>query len=92
MNMAKIQTTITKEVTGNERFWIGMIFGIFCTVLVGLSIDKIFGNGDVYLPSAIDMPKDVITAYNMGIKDALSINPPSADLENTCASLWANKQ
>jgi hypothetical protein len=90
MNMAKIQTTITKEVTGNERFWIGMIFGIFCTVLVVLSLDKIFG--DNYLPSALDMPKDVITAYNMGIKDALTVNPPSADLENVCAALWANKQ
>jgi hypothetical protein len=90
MNMAKIQTTITKEVTGNERFWIGMIFGIFCTVLVVLSLDKIFG--DNYLPSALDMPKDVITAYNMGIKDALVVNPPSADLENVCAALWSNKQ
>jgi hypothetical protein len=88
--MAKVQTTITKEVTGNERFWIGMIFGIFCTVLVVLSLDKVFG--DNYLPSALDMPKDVITAYNMGIKGALTVNPPSADLENTCAALWSNKQ
>jgi hypothetical protein len=38
------------------------------------------------------MPKDVITAYNMGIKGALTVNPPSADLENTCAALWSNKQ
>jgi hypothetical protein len=38
------------------------------------------------------MPKDVITAYNMGIKDALVVNPPSADLENVCAALWSNKQ
>jgi hypothetical protein len=91
MNMAKIQTTITKEVTGNERFWIGMLFGIFCTVLIGLSLDKIFSK-DNYLPSAIDMPKDVITAYNMGIKDALKVNPPSTDLEYACAALWSNKQ
>ena len=90
MNMTKIRTTLTKEVTGNERFWIGMVFGIFCTILVGLSLDKIFG--DNYLPSALDMPKDVITAYNMGVKDALVVNPPSADLENVCAALWSNKQ
>ena len=81
--------SITRDVSRNEQFWIGMIFGIFCTVLIGLSLDKIFGGTSV---SAVEMPKDIISAYNLGIKDALHTNPPGADLEIACAALWSNKQ
>jgi hypothetical protein len=38
------------------------------------------------------MPKDVVQAYNMGLKDALRTNPPSLDLEQTCVNMWADKQ
>ena len=89
--MATTKGTITKQLSGNEQFWIGMVFGIFCTVLVGLSLDKIFSEPQT-LPSALDIPKDIITAYNTGVKDALSVNPPGADLEYACAALWSNKQ
>ena len=83
--------SITRDVSRNEQFWIGVIFGMFCTVLVTLSFDKIFSEPQT-LPSALDIPKDIITAYNTGVKDALNVNPPGADLEYACAALWANKQ
>jgi hypothetical protein len=89
--MMATKSTITKQLSNNEQFWIGMIFGIFCTVLIGLSLDKIFSQ-PITLPSSLDIPKDIITAYNTGVKDALAVNPPSADLEYACAALWSNKQ
>jgi hypothetical protein len=34
----------------------------------------------------------IITAYKAGHADALKINPISFELEQTCLSVWANKQ
>lgn len=72
-----------------EPFWMGAVFGIVTTVLVVLSLDRIFDTPD---PSAASMPRDVVEAYRMGLKDALRTNPPSLDLEQTCVEMWANKQ
>lgn len=35
---------------------------------------------------------DIIEAYNRGRADALSTQPVSFELEETCLSVWANKQ
>ena len=35
---------------------------------------------------------DIINAYNRGRADALSTQPVSFELEETCLSVWANKQ
>ena len=35
---------------------------------------------------------DIIEAYNRGRADALSTHPVSFELEETCMSVWANKQ
>jgi hypothetical protein len=35
---------------------------------------------------------DIIEAYNRGRADALSTQPVSFELEETCMSVWANKQ
>jgi hypothetical protein len=35
---------------------------------------------------------DIIKAYNRGRADALSTQPVSFELEETCMSVWANKQ
>ena len=35
---------------------------------------------------------DIIKAYNRGRADALSTQPVSFELEETCLSVWANKQ
>jgi len=42
--------------------------------------------------AAVQMPQDVIVAYNLGLKDALKTNPASWDLEQTCLNMWADKQ
>ncbi len=72
-----------------EQFWMGVVLGIVATLLLVLALDKLFQTPS---PSAVNMPKDVIQSYNMGIKDALKTNPPSMELESTCLELWANKQ
>jgi hypothetical protein len=54
-----------------EQFWMGAALGVLTTLLVTLSFDKLL---DTQV-SSVEMPKDVIAAYNMGIKDALKTNP-----------------
>jgi len=71
----------------NEQFWLGAVFSAVTTLLIVLSLNRLFASP----ASAVDMPKDVITAYNMGIKDALRTNPPSSDLEMSCLELWGKK-
>jgi hypothetical protein len=72
---------------GNKQWGLGLLAGIVITSLVVISINKMQATSP-----AVDMPKDVIEAYNMGLRDALKTNPPSIDLEQVCVNLWANKQ
>ncbi len=72
---------------GNKQWGLGLLAGIIITSLVVISINKMQATSP-----AVDMPKDVIEAYNMGLRDALKTNPPSMDLEQVCVNLWANKQ
>jgi hypothetical protein len=72
---------------GNKQWGLGLVVGVTLTTLIAISINKM----QPVNPSAVDMPKDVITAYNMGIKDALKTNPPSAELEMACLELWGKK-
>jgi hypothetical protein len=44
------------------------------------------------MPSQLTMPKDVVEAYRMGLKDAMKTNPPSLELEQTCLNMWAERQ
>lgn len=73
----------------DERFWIGTMFGMFVMLLITLVYSKMT---ETPQPSQLTMPKDVVQAYNMGLKDALRTNPPSLDLEQTCVNMWADKQ
>ena len=72
---------------GNKQWGLGLVVGITLTTFIAISINKMQP-----VPSAVDMPRDVIQAYNMGLKDALKTNPPSMNLEQVCVNLWANKQ
>ena len=72
---------------GNKQWALGLVVGITLTTLIAISINKMQP-----VPSAVDMPRDVIQAYNMGLKDALKTNPPSMNLEQVCVNMWANKQ
>lgn len=73
----------------DERFWVGAMFGMFIMLLIVLVYNKLT---EAPHPSQLTMPKDVVQAYNMGLKDALRTNPPSLDLEQTCVNMWADKQ
>jgi hypothetical protein len=73
----------------NEPFWMGAFFGSVMMLLTVLAFERLMATPD---PSAVNMPKDIIQAYNMGHKDALKTNPAGLELEQTCLELWANKQ
>ena len=73
----------------DERFWVGAMFGMFIMLLIVLVYNKLT---EAPQASQLTMPKDVVQAYNMGLKDALRTNPPSLDLEQTCVNMWADKQ
>jgi len=74
----------------NRDWYLGFIVGILLATLVFVALLKM--QPEQPEPSSINMPKDIVQAYNMGIKDALRTNPPSLDLEQTCVNMWANKQ
>ena len=74
----------------SKQWALGLVVGVVMTSLIGIGISKIKTQHNVV--SAVDMPRDIIQAYNMGLKDALKINPPSWSLEQTCLNMWADKQ
>jgi hypothetical protein len=37
-------------------------------------------------------PADIVDTYNRGRSDALKTNPVSMELEQSCMTIWANKQ
>lgn len=72
-----------------EPFWMGTLFGSLMMLLTVLAYDRLMSRPD---PSAVEMPRNVVEAYRMGLKDSLKTNPPSLELESVCMELWANKQ
>lgn len=76
--------------TKNRDWYLGFAAGILLMTLLFIGLSKM--QPDEPDISSINMPKDIVQAYNMGIKDALKTNPPSLDLEQTCVNMWANKQ
>ena len=73
---------------GNKQWMLGVIVGVVLTSLIAIGLSKMKVNE----PPMHMMPKDIIQAYNMGLKDALRTNPASWDLEQTCLNMWADKQ
>ena len=73
---------------GNKQWGLGVLVGVVLTSLIAIGINKMTSNE----PPMHMMPKDIIEAYNMGLKDALRTNPASWDLEQTCLNMWADKQ
>jgi len=72
----------------NKQWGLGVLVGVVLTTLIAIGINKMESND----PPMEMMPRDIIQAYNMGLKDALKTNPPSMDLEQTCVNMWADKQ
>jgi hypothetical protein len=75
---------------GNKQWALGVIVGVVLTSLIAIGLHKLHR---MQAPqSYVEMPRDIIQAYNMGLKDALRTNPPSWELEQVCLNLWADKQ
>ena len=70
-----------------NQWMLGVLVGVILTSLIAIALNKLAPEEPV-----ITMPKDIIQAYNMGLKDALKTNPPSWELEQVCLNLWADKQ
>ena len=68
-------------------YWLGAFFGALVMLLCTLIIDRLTDE-----PYPVQLPKDIIQAYNMVASDALKTNPPSLELEETCVNMWADKQ
>lgn len=79
-----------EEQKADWSFWRGAIAGGVFMALTLTALGKLTKGADPV--SAVDMPKDIIAAYNMGLKDALRTNPVSLELDQACLALWAGKQ
>jgi hypothetical protein len=79
-----------ESMSGTNQWMLGMVVGVVLTSLIALGLNKLHKAQSPQ--SYVEMPKDIIQAYNMGLKDALKTNPASWDLEQTCLNLWADKQ
>jgi hypothetical protein len=74
-----------------KQWFLGMLVGVVMTTLVCIGLSKITPRQPIE-PIANLIPKDIIEAYNTGLKDALRLNPVSLELDQACLTLWANKQ
>jgi hypothetical protein len=74
----------------DKQWALGLVAGVVMTSLIAIGISKMKTQHEVV--ASVDMPRDIIQAYNMGLKDALKTNPVSLELDQTCLNLWANKQ
>jgi hypothetical protein len=75
----------------SESYWSGFALGILMTLLTVLAADKLLSTPQS-LQTSLDLPKDIVGAYRLGIADALKTNPASWQLEETCLEVWSNKQ
>ena len=73
-----------------SQFTMGVVVGVVATALIAVGVSKL--HKEQMPQSYVEMPKDIIEAYNTGLKDALKTNPASWDLEQTCLNMWADKQ
>jgi hypothetical protein len=75
---------------GTKQWALGVVVGVVLTSLIAIGLNKLHR---VQSPqSYVEMPRDIIQSYNMGLKDALKTNPASWELEQVCLNLWADKQ
>lgn len=72
----------------NKQWALGVVTGVVLTSLIAISLSKMKADE----PPMEILPKSVVQAYNMGLKDALRTNPASMELEMVCVGLWADKQ
>ena len=85
-----MQTTLEQKIQ-NGTYWAGFFLGMMVMLLVVLIVDRLNDKPE-QIPTSLMMPKDVVEAYRMGIKDAMKTNPPSLELEQVCMNMWAERQ
>ena len=85
-----MQTTFEQKIQ-NGTYWSGFFLGMMVMLLVVLIVDRLNDKAE-QMPTSLMMPKDVVEAYRMGLKDAVRTNPPSLELEQTCMNMWAERQ
>ena len=73
-----------------SHYWNGFALGALTTALAFLAVDKLSFTPKHYVAGAI--PTDIVQSYNLGLKDALRVNPPSFELEQACLNMWADRQ
>ena len=83
-----MHTTLEQKIQ-NGTYWTGAALCAMVMLLVVLIIERLNTDPD---PSSVNMPRDVVEAYRMGIKDAMKTNPPSLELEQACMNMWAERQ
>jgi hypothetical protein len=67
---------------------LGFAIGVM-TVIAG---DKLLEKNTPIPDSESTRAEELISIYKRGAKDALSTNPVTFELEQTCLEVWANKQ
>ena len=75
----------------SDSYWSGFALGCLMPLLTVLAADKLLSTPEP-MQTSLSLPKDIVGAYNLGIKDALKTNPASWQLEETCLEVWSNKQ
>ena len=85
-----MNTTLEQKIQ-NGTYWSGFFLGMMVMLLVVLIVDRLNDKPE-QIPTSLMMPKDVVEAYRMGLKDAMRTNPPSLELEQTCMNMWAERQ
>ena len=90
MNMKTYPREGIDMTEGNKQWALGVVMGVVLTSLIAIALNKL--HKEQIPQSYVEMPQDIIQAYNTGLKDALKTNPASWDLEQTCLNMWADKQ
>jgi hypothetical protein len=90
MNMKTYPREGIDMTEGTKHWALGVVVGVVLTSLIAIALNKLHRAQTPQ--SYVEMPRDIIQAYNMGLKDALKTNPASWDLEQTCLNMWADKQ
>ena len=85
-----MQTTLEQKIQ-NGTYWAGFFLGMMVMLLSVLIVDRLNDKAE-QVPTSLMMPKDVVEAYRMGLKDAMRTNPPSLELEQTCMNMWSDRQ
>jgi hypothetical protein len=75
-----------------ERQIVNWLLGFVVGILTVLAWQRVMSEPLLPPTAKQPEPKNLISIYKRGAKDALSTNPVNFELEQTCLEVWANKQ